>query len=157
MFSCSCLCDSVCLLFFRFLFACRSSGATSASVYYYYYYYYFFDDYSMYVIKICFVSYFLVSQSYLDAKIKIRRLFLGLNKVLKRKKRYAARGRHFSPLLPGDRNRKFGSNRGDGAEITRSFVRYDALLMKSFCLLIRLSFAKAFSKMKLLKMTVKND
>ena len=40
----------------------------------------------MYVIKICFVSYFLVSQSYLDAKIKIRRLFLGLNKVLKRKK-----------------------------------------------------------------------
>ena len=40
----------------------------------------------MYVIKICVVSYFLVSQSYLDAKIKIRRLFLGLNKVLKTKK-----------------------------------------------------------------------
>ena len=57
------------LLFSRFLFACRSSGVTSASVYYYYYYYYFFVDYSMYVIKICFVSYFLASQSYLDAKI----------------------------------------------------------------------------------------
>ena len=56
------------------------------SVNYYYYYYYFFVDYSMYVIKICFVSYFLASQSYLDAKIKIRRLFLSLNKVLKRKK-----------------------------------------------------------------------
>ena len=153
MFSCSCLCDSVCLLFFRFLFACRSSGATSASVYYYYYYYYFFDDYSMYVIKICFVSYFLVSQSYLDAKIKIRRLFLGLNKVLKRKK---------GTRLGADISLPYCLATGignlvligvTGAEITRSFVRYDALLMKSFCLLIRLSFAKAFSKMKLLKMT----
>ena len=69
------------------------------------------------------------------------------------KKRYAARGRHFSPSLPGDSNRKLGSKSGHQAEITRNFVRYDALLMMSFCLLIRLTFAKAFSKMKQLKMS----
>ena len=71
----------------------------------------------------------------------------------KKKERYAARSRQFSPSLPGDRNRKFGSKSGHRAQISRNFVRYDALLMKSFCLLIRLTFAKAFSKMKQLKMT----
>ena len=49
--------------------------------------------------------------------------------------------------------RKLGSKSGHQAEIARNFVRYDALLMKSFCLLIRLTFAKAFSKMKQLKMS----
>ena len=66
---------------------------------------------------------------------------------------YAARGRQVSPSLPGDRNRKFGSKSGHQAQISRNFVRYDALLMNSYCFLIRLTFAKAFSKMKQLKMT----
>ena len=66
---------------------------------------------------------------------------------------YAARCRQFSPSLPGERNRKFGSKSGHRAQISRNFVRYDALLMKGFCLLIRLTFTKAFSKMKQLKMT----
>ena len=60
-------------------------------------------------------------------------------------------GRHFSPSLPGDWNRKFGPKGGHRAEISRNFVRYDALLVKTFCLLIRLTFAKAFSKMKQLQ------
>ena len=64
---------------------------------------------------------------------------------------YTARGRHFSPSVPGDKNRKFVSKRGHRAEISRNFVMYDALLKKSFCLLIRLTFAKVFSKMKPLK------
>ena len=91
----------------------------------------------------------------MDAKIKIRKLFLGLNKVFfkKKKERYATRGRHFSPSLPGDSNRKFGSKTGHRAEISKNFGRYHALSMKSFCLLIILTFAKAFSKMKQLKMT----
>ena len=89
----------------------------------------------------------------MDAKIKIRKLFLGLNKVFPKKKMYAARGLQFSPSLPGDRNRKFVSKSGYRAQISRNFVRYDALLMKSFCLLIRLTFAKAFSKVKQLKMS----
>ena len=63
----------------------------------------------MYVTKIALfrISLFL---SHLDANIKIRKLFLGLNKVFfkkkkkERKERYAARGRHFSPSLPGDRS-----------------------------------------------------
>ena len=107
----------------------------------------------MYVIKIALfrISLFL---NHLDAKIKIRKLFLGLNKVFfKKKERYAARVGHFSPSLPGDRNRKFGSKSGHRAKISRNFVRYDALVMKSFCLLIRITFAKAFSKMKRLRMT----
>ena len=81
------------------------------------------------------------------SKFKIRKLFLGLNKVFfqKKKERYAARSRQFSPSLPGDRNRIFGPKSGHRAQISRNFVRYDALLMKSFCLLIRLTFAKAFS------------
>ena len=65
-------------------------------------------DYSVYVIKIALfrISLFL---GHLDANIKIRKLFLGLNKVFfqkkkVRKERYAARGRHFSPSLPGDRS-----------------------------------------------------
>ena len=65
---------------------------------------------------------------------------------------YAARGLQFSSSLPGDRNRKFVSKSGHRAQISRNFVRYDALLMKSFCLLIGLTFANAFSKMKQLKM-----
>ena len=64
-----------------------------------------------------------------------------------------ARGLQFSPPVPGDRNWKFVSKSGHRAQISRNFVRYDALLMKSFCLLIRLTFAKAFSKMKQLKMS----
>ena len=59
--------------------------------------------YSVYVIKIALfrISLFL---SHLDAKIKIRKLFLGLNKVFfkKKKERYATSGRHFSPSLPGE-------------------------------------------------------
>ena len=83
----------------------------------------------------------------------MRKLFFGLNKVFFQKKKiYAARGLQFSPPVPGDRNWKFLSKSGHRAQISRNFVRYDALLMKSFCLLIRLTFAKAFSKMKQLKM-----
>ena len=110
----------------------------------------------MYVIKIALfrISLFL---SHLDAKIKIPKWFLGLNKVFfkkkKKKKRHAARGRHFSPSLPGDRNQKFGSKSGHRAQISRNFVRYDALVIKSFCLLMRIAFAKASSKMKRLRMT----
>ena len=66
---------------------------------------------------------------------------------------YAARGLQFSPSVPSDRNRKFVSKSGHRAQISRNFVRYDALLMKSFCLLIRLTFAKVFSKIKQLKMS----
>ena len=62
-------------------------------------------------------------------------------------------GRHFSPSLPGDWHGKFGPKNGHRAEISRNFVRYDALLVKTFCLLIRLTFAKAFSKMRQLKMS----
>ena len=111
----------------------------------------------MYVIKIALfrISLFL---SHLDANIKIRNLFLGLNKVFfkkkkKRKERYAARGRHFSPSLPGDRNQKFSSKSGHRAQFSRHFVRYDALVMKNFSLLIRITFAKASSKMKRLRLT----
>ena len=50
-------------------------------------------------------------------------------------------------------NRKLGSKSGHQAEITSNFVRYDALLIKSVCLLIRLTFAKAVSKMKQLKVS----
>ena len=121
-------------------------------------------DYSVYVIKIALfrISLFL---SHLNAKIKIRKLLLGLNKVFfkkkkkeRKKERYAARGRHFSPSLPGNRNQKlanqkFGSKSGHRAQISRNFVRYDALVMKSFCLLIRIAFAKASSKLKRLRMT----
>ena len=92
----------------------------------------------------------------MDAKIKIVSGFeksVFQKKKKKEEERYAARGRNFSHSLPGDRNRKFGSKRGHRAQISRNFVRYDALVMKSFCLLIRLTFPKAFSKMKQLKMT----
>ena len=113
-------------------------------------------DYSVHLIKIALFRISL-SLSHLDANIKIRNLFLGLNKVFfqkkKRKERYAARGRHFSPSLPGDRNQKFGSKSGHRAQISRHFVRYDALVMKNFSLLIRKTFAKASSKMKRLRMT----
>ena len=90
--------------------------------------------------------------SHLNANIKICNLFLGMNKVFfkkkkkKRKERYAARGRHFSPSLPGDRNQKFSSKSGHRAQISRHFVRYDALVMKNFSFLIRITFGKASSK-----------
>ena len=74
-------------------------------------------------------------------------------KKKKEDERYAARGRHFSPSLPGDRNQKFGSKSGHRAQISRDFVRYDALVMKNCSLLIRIAFAKASSKMKRLRMT----
>ena len=40
---------------------------------------------------------------------------------------YIYRGRHFSPSLPGDRYRKFGSKTGHRAAILGNFVWYDAL------------------------------
>ena len=80
-------------------------------------------------------------------------MFFKKKKKERKKERYAARGRHFSPSLPGNRNQKFGSKSGHWVQISRNFVRYDALVMKSFCLLIRIAFAKASSKLKRLRMT----
>ena len=88
----------------------------------------------------------------MDAEIKIRKFFLGLNKVFFQKKKCTKLG-VYSPSVPGDRNRKFVSKSDHRAQISRNFVRYDALLMKSFCLVIRLTFTKAFIKMKQLKMS----
>ena len=50
-------------------------------------------------------------------------------------------------------NQKFSSKSGHRAQISRHFVRYDALVMKNFSLLIRITFAKASSKMKRLRLT----
>ena len=113
-------------------------------------------DYSVYVIKIALfrISLFL---SHLNAKIKIRKLLLGLNKVFfekKKKKKEKKKGTRLGDdisfphcLATGIRNsanQKFGSKSGHRAQISRNFVRYDALVMKRFCLLIRIAFANGF-------------
>ena len=60
-----------------------------------------------------------------------RKLLLGLNKEFSKqkinKKNMWSRGRHFSPLLPGKRYRKFGSKSSHRAETLGNFDRYDAL------------------------------
>ena len=103
----------------------------------------------MYVIKIALfrISLFL---SHLDANIKIRKLFLGLNKVFfKKKKNKEKKGTQ----LGADISLPHCLATGHRAQISRNFVRNDALVMESFCLLIRITFAKASSKMKRLRMT----
>ena len=114
-------------------------------------------DYSVYVIKIALFRISLFLSHIWTRRLKSVSCFWVwikcFSKKKKKKERYAARGRHFSPSLPGDSNQKFGSKSGHRAQISRNFVRYDALVMKSFCLLIRIAFAKASSKMKRLRMT----
>ena len=92
----------------------------------------------------------LVSQSYLDAKITICKLFLGLNKVFFKK-----RGTQLGAGISLPHCLATGNGNLAPVAVTGPKSRgilFEALLMKSFCLLRWLTFAKAFIKMKQLKL-----